>query len=386
MEYSLEKWDTFVANTLLPDNLQKKTETELAELVKESAEEKENLRRTLTKNAFSFRKEKEMELYVQMHQAVLVRLLDKLDAYRQETRKQKKLDTFYIAICNHLLSILNFIEHYFTKYFNQYEKVPSLYLESSLTLIEQSIVTVKEQLTSQLLQTEATLCRIVLNDIEAFFSNKSKHVTYRELIYYKALLDELNDISVLTGENEMPLCKLLFYLNFNSNAFIGFLMEKIKAMCDEPETFEVKFEKLTKWQKLIHIAQTKPDFALHANFPSVKQSLLHVLEQEIKYLKVLNKINSGQEETNKELSSLFIHTPFKGVEVYLFLRSLIDSDAITNHTYSSFFEMLAPFIHNKQQKGFVSTSMIKYSDKIDDNSKDNVKRLLQKMIRNIESY
>jgi hypothetical protein len=41
---------------------------------------------------------------------------------------------------------------------------------------------------------------------------------------------------------------------------------------------------------------------------------------------------------------------------------------------------------NKNQKGFSAESLKNASDKLDPEAKENVKRFLQRMIRNIDSY
>jgi len=82
----------------------------------------------------------------------------------------------------------------------------------------------------------------------------------------------------------------------------------------------------------------------------------------------------------------FIQTPFRAVEIYIVLKSLIDSGAIVNHNYKSFFELVVPGIANNNEKYFTASSLLKYSDKVTSESRENVKRLLQKMIRNIDNY
>ncbi|RXK81282.1 RteC domain-containing protein [Filimonas effusa] len=82
----------------------------------------------------------------------------------------------------------------------------------------------------------------------------------------------------------------------------------------------------------------------------------------------------------------FVQTSYRGSELYVFLRSLVDAEGVINHTYKSFFELIVPGIANKQSRTFTPSSLLKYSDKVDMETRDNVKRLLQKMIRNVDSY
>lgn len=82
----------------------------------------------------------------------------------------------------------------------------------------------------------------------------------------------------------------------------------------------------------------------------------------------------------------FVHTPFKGSEIYLMHKAFIDSGGAPAEIYKTLLEKTAPHISNKTQKGFSPESLSKYSDKVSPETKENVKRFLQKMMRNIDSY
>lgn len=82
----------------------------------------------------------------------------------------------------------------------------------------------------------------------------------------------------------------------------------------------------------------------------------------------------------------FVHVPFRGTEIYLLHKAFIDSGGASHENYKTLLEKTVSRISNKTQKGFSAQSFLKYSDKVDPESKDNVKRFLQKMIRNIDSY
>jgi hypothetical protein len=82
----------------------------------------------------------------------------------------------------------------------------------------------------------------------------------------------------------------------------------------------------------------------------------------------------------------YVHVPFKGSEIYLLEKAFLDAGGAPNDNYKTLFEKTMPHIANKTQKGFSVQSICKYSDKVDHESRENVKRFLQKMIRNIDSY
>jgi hypothetical protein len=64
----------------------------------------------------------------------------------------------------------------------------------------------------------------------------------------------------------------------------------------------------------------------------------------------------------------------------------VDAVGSPNENYKSLLEKTVPFLANKNQKGFSAQSFTRYSDKVDPEAKDTVKRFLMKMIRNIDSY
>ena len=111
-------------------------------------------------------------------------------------------------------------------------------------------------------------------------------------------------------------------------------------------------------------------------------------------ISVLESIQTGISSLNsaiiKETGRLepmdFVHVPFRGAEIYLLHKAFIDSGGAANENYKSLLEKTVNKISNKTQKGFSVQSFCKYSDKVDPEAKDNVKRFLLRMIRNIDSY
>jgi hypothetical protein len=112
-------------------------------------------------------------------------------------------------------------------------------------------------------------------------------------------------------------------------------------------------------------------------------TLLQCLYAELKLLYVESKTCSKE---SKQVNDMLVQMPFKGTELYLLHKAFIDSGGAPTETYKSLLEKTAPYLGNKNQKGFSVESLQKNSDKVDYESKENVKRFLQKMIRNIDSY
>ena len=107
-------------------------------------------------------------------------------------------------------------------------------------------------------------------------------------------------------------------------------------------------------------------------------NLLQSIDEQLKFF--------VQNHQYKESKQSILQTPFKGTELYLLHKAFIDSGGASGETYKSLFEKTASHLTNNNQRGFSTESLQKNSDKINYEVKDNVRRFLQKMIRNIESY
>ena len=82
----------------------------------------------------------------------------------------------------------------------------------------------------------------------------------------------------------------------------------------------------------------------------------------------------------------YVFTSFKGSEIYLLHKAFIDAGGSPNENYKTLMEKTLPYLANRNQKGFSAQSFCNYSDKVDPESKETLKRFLHRIIRNIDSY
>jgi hypothetical protein len=108
--------------------------------------------------------------------------------------------------------------------------------------------------------------------------------------------------------------------------------------------------------------------------------LLQGIHSQLQGLSLL--VNSNVEKD----SGVYVHLALRGSEIYLLHKAFIDAGGAPNENYKTLLEKTLPSLANKTQKGFSAQSFTKYSDKVDPEAKDTVKRLLQRMIRNVDSY
>lgn len=391
MEYELEKWDRFISSMLHPSNLKNfLVNSESVQLLIDQSETKrDNVRQQMIQQVFSLSKEKATELFVQQHQAVLIRLQDTIHGYIQNKGLEDAVIGLYKKVSEHLGFVLEFIENYFSKYFNLDERVPASYLQVSAKELCDQVPTCREKLQEKGVKDEKLL-EVIFSSFTDFCSTRIDPYTYRSLIYRKDLIKELMTLGSMHKEGCIyaATSELLIYMNFNSTGFFNYFLALIHAELKKLSTAELKIEKLAWHKKEISQIHIKPGYALQQSDTSIKEMLVTALEKEIQYLNSINNGNGSHsvEGPQPAHAKELLHLPFKGAEIYLLHKAFIDAGGAPSEIYKTLLEKTAPYLANKTQKGFSAESLCKYSDKVTPEVKDDVKRFLQKMIRNIDSY
>ncbi|WKK83396.1 hypothetical protein [Marivirga arenosa] len=89
----------------------------------------------------------------------------------------------------------------------------------------------------------------------------------------------------------------LIYLNFNVFAIYNYISNRLTEHYQAKSNYNDQLLQLQLFKKLINQSHIKPDFEFHSNTPSLKESLLIWIEEEIVLLK---KESSFQFNTNNQ--------------------------------------------------------------------------------------
>ena len=390
MEYELEKWDRFISMMLHPSNLKNflVNEENIQLFIDQSETKRDSVRQQVIQIVFSLSKEKASELFVQQHQAVLIRLLDTVHEFSQTSDLDPSVIDLYRRISDHLGFILDFIENYFSKYFNLDERVPTSYLLVAGKEICEQVPACRKRL-EDLGARDPKLLDMIFESYVDFCAKQHEQLSYRSLIYRKDLLRELMTLGSLHKERCIyaATSELLIYMNFNSTVFFNYFLSFIHEELKKLPSADQKMERLAWHGKEISQIQVRPGCALHPEHPSVKEMLVTAIEKEIHYLQAINNGNHPPVDTAPSTNAAsLLHVPFKGAEIYLLHKAFIDAGGAPGEIYKTLLEKTAPYLSNKTQKGFSAESLCKYSDKVTPEVKNDVVRFLEKMIRNIRSY
>ncbi len=385
MPNTLQMWNALISNTLHPDNVNlfSHKDESIALFIEQSTEQQEKVRNRLIEGVLERSKIKDKQHYVKLNQAMLIRLLDKLYSYQQYKNLNSKIAYLYETISRHLENTLDFIEDFFSNYFDRNEKVPAGYLAISLKELCKQIDIMKTTVVPFAPAIHAVV-NILINNFREFCLRKKGGATYNELMYQKDLMNQLLTDQTLANENSIK--EVLVYFNYNDNDYLSYLYERLSSQIETLITRKEQISTLRFEQKKINQLPSKLNCSLSSDMPSLKEQVNHWIEEEVKFLErePMHFVVPISEQNPK--SDFYVHVPFKGSEIYLLHKSFIDSGGAPGETYKSLFEKTGSHLTNKNQKGFSTESLQKNSDKVDYEAKENVKRFLQKMMRNIDSY
>ena len=377
MTLVLQNWDNVISKIVNPTapGFDSFTDECLQSILSELPGEEEKIRIRFLEGMMEKSRIKDKLQFVRLNHALGVQLLDKIYLYNQDYEVNQNIHYLYNSLSIDLQNILYFIEYFFGNYIDRNNKLPKIQANVAISKLgsrfkELSMLfQVKENIGEDLKD-------ILKNNFQFFFSQAENGITYYELSYQEELMNELLSGDVM--ESESSLNDTLFYLNFNNNAYVAFIQKRIKALVESISEQSEQIINLRLQQKNINQLRTRINSFLSRQVPSLKKQINLWIEEEIKFLQydIVHHdtcINSAVTQN--------VHVPFKGSEIYLLNKSFIDSGGAPAETYKSLLEKISAHLSNKNQKGFSTESLQKASDKLTPQSKENVKRFLQKIQR-----
>jgi hypothetical protein len=110
---------------------------------------------------------------------MVIRLLDRLHSYQQNDKLESSFLFLYDSLSQHLQNVLDFIEDFFSKYFDRNEKVPASYLLISINDLRKQLQQLEQGLILNNINNE--LADILIDNYHTFCSVKSIPLTYNQL-------------------------------------------------------------------------------------------------------------------------------------------------------------------------------------------------------------
>jgi len=346
VKYALETLDILITETVNPSKISiaSLSGEEIDSYITTANEYKESSRLLLMDEAFTRVTETELELLINQYQLSVIRLLDTIYNYQQITSPSATPNArLYSSISIALAELLGFVEQHFSKYFNLDQKAPDNYLFVVKKQLAEQLTEIEQALPKT--DTDQELINIVFSFLfNSFLNNKTNFNTYRQLIYARELIRELND-SISGNSLCSSIEELLLYLNFNHIGFFKYLIDKLQDAGNQLRTEDAKIDALKYQRKLLRQMPDKPGFTLFFQLQSIKEQVLYWIEEEIIFIESQNKqlqlMPEKKEDEQKTESKIIV--ALSVAQLAFFIRILNLGKIITNNNQS---DMIKTFASN----------------------------------------
>jgi len=362
-----------------------------AGILQEARQEADKIRSGLVTHVFQFTKEKEIELFIRNYQEALTHLLDHL--YRQQQGLAQPSPAhveFYESFYQPILGLLSFMECRFSPYFGKNEPVPAIYLALTQEEIKGKLSRLSVLLSSR--GEDLALTQKIITAFNVFVENPVPGtVTYRDIIYRKELIRELQDIDRWPVQLHLfsGLTQLLIYLNYNDKEYINDVVNGFARELNGLEDANDKIDRLLLYSKTLNQLPCKPDTALHGKHPSVKTQLNNWMAEELYYQeKKLGQVKGALSVGTSPVPGTKLKVVCKASvdQLGVFFRAAADIELITTLSQRALFEQITPFLSTPHKKVLSADSMRSKSYSPEKKDVEAVKDLLMQLYKKITQY
>lgn len=358
--------------------------------------EVERIKKSLRHFLFNTECETLIENVVQHHQQHIIKLADQVIKCIDEAEASEiyeisdgptKLNLCKIMYKG-LEELLTFIETYFSKYFNQDEKIPQAYVLMAGKEILHNLEILEEQAKQKNVDTE--LMRIALFPVKDFATEPlKKSISFRRLIYLKQLVKDLK-FTLKDKTNETysdDVFGLLFYLNFNTYFFLTYTTDKISEEVKEQTTLGNQVERLSFWVKLLNQNQVKPGFALKHDRPSIQEQLGMWLAEEIHFIEKKKQLTFLMSPSGPvvKTESFKVNTILSVPQLAYSIRLLKEAGIITNPNQTELIRFFSQHFSTPRNQNVSSESLrIKYYN-VERSSVRSIQGILDRLVEHTKN-
>ncbi|GLU56234.1 hypothetical protein [Dyadobacter frigoris] len=393
--YIFEWLDVLVTITLNPS----KTDFPLVPqqqidlLDKTIATQKQTWKTLFKSEIYAVKNQEQMQLLLRRYHSDFIVLLDQAhENYIVSSQHPTSLHPVVGVIVNILEELLAFIEGRYGKFLALDQRVPVTYLERSKEEIRKGLDRLKKKLFDRL--TDKILKGIVYDTLYRFTDGFQRPVTFGEVIYYKDLVKDLDEISSLKSETDLykSLNEVLVYRNFNKKAYLNYFTGRIARKVNMLQTAQDRLDQLLLSNKEFNQMLRKPGVALNPHYTDIEKVVGNWFSNEIGYLQSrypwevtplpAYQLSEKEHEAKKTKTKLDLNTD----QIALLLRALVDTKTVAFTSVNEVFKMVTPFLSSKKKEDISWNSMRRSTYAAEDRDKHAATAVLEKMILVIKNY
>lgn len=358
-------------------------------------QEVERIKKGFSEHLLKVENESRIELFIQHHQSQIIRLADKvvtvIDKEESLNIREISIGNTGLDLCKVLLrgfeELLYYIETYFSKYFDQDQKIPDAYALISAKEFREKIVVLRRLVKERGVDNE--LSEIALYPIVQFIAKQEKQsITFRRLIYMKYLMQEMIKIleAVSNSNYSESIRQCLIYLNHNHFHFIQHLTKRIQSAVEDLPSSCAQIEYMLHEMKKLKQTQVKPSFSYKSTRDPVVNIISNWLLEEVYYTEKKHQLTLMMPPAGKEINqpSAKIKTIFSVSQLAYFTRLLKETGVIKNESKSELFRLFSSHFSSIQSDNISVESFRSKFFAFEKSTVTHVQHVLNKLVEQSE--
>ena len=397
--YIFEWIDTLISQIFDPQQNdffiidEKQMETWTVKIKQETIHLKSQLRNQL----FSLNKRNKKQRLISEYYSALTLLLNHLLRYKKDNHFEQQSKQQMISLIQSVLEeLLVFIETRYLSLINPEAQVSATCGRAIQEEMKRRMQELTNRLGPEHLKNAAL--EIVLQRFSRFIEGKLPEfkANYRTVFYKKALLKGLEELHWVENDSEdfSPLDKLLIYLNYNSKAYISFLINFIKGKVRDYNNPTETISILRFYQKAFKQIHPKPNTILNPGYYNLRTIINNWFEQEILYLK--DTISLSNPRVSSSETVYISHQSVKekqkiicnlsSDQMALILRAADEAKILMARSMSEVFKTIVPHLSTPHKQNLSYNAMRVKTYNVEDRDKEVAIQMLEMIINKIKTF
>ena len=393
--YPLEWFDSLILNTFdaYSGSVFKLSKSEADMLCERIKSESKRIKIQIKESVFELKNKRHIRQLVRKYHSSFVFLLDSImEISKRNSFRGPDLAMVFDLIIFSFNDLLSFIETRYYSHISLDQRIPLTYLA---VWRAEMVRNFKELLKKNAASDEEDELKFAVNIlICALDESSNSKFTYRQILYYRELLFELEKLDDRGSKNDCfsALDMVLIRLNFNNQQYAERLTGKVEQYLDNFTNLADKLENIIYcWRSL-----SKINSNLKLSFNPSLRNLATLLENwfssEIRFIEKKIKISALEENGFSPAGESLVAADSRlqcilsGDQIGLILRATDEARIIKSKSMNYLFKSVVPYLSTPARRNLSYQSVRSKSYNAEQRDKDIAIESLEKIIRKIKTY
>jgi hypothetical protein len=346
----------------------------------------------LTETVCRLSSDKKAQKFVQNHQRILVRLCtDVMQQLSEEERQhiyciseELTVSDIYKRCFQALEDIIAHLEQHFAQYLDVSVYAPYRSRIISFGRMVKKFAAIQQTLRQSAVSPE--LLAVLEKPFDRIATLSTEPTTYAELLYLKKFIQELGCLIERGSINDYHVAEVLFGINFNSSAFLSWMMSQLDRQVAAAVTIADKLETLYHYRKVSMQQSLKTKQAYQSSLPALDGQIRKYIDEDIqRYRQQLASMNTAEAvdftpEENEFSEKGRVPTPFTVLQLAHLLGLLFEVKLFPKGYKKEVFRWFARMVSTPRTDRLAAKSLYDRQYEADEATREVVQELLQKMI------